>query len=479
MMKTTSFKVLALLGLASLTLTGCTTLSAELAFDEVAATVAERTGQRIEWDTGSEDDLAARAAVDQLLRRPLTLKSATQIALLNNRSLQATYAELGIAQAGLVQAGLLRNPAFDVSIIDPVEGGLPVNLAFGVVFQFIDALYIPLRRRVAASKLEEAKIAVTSQVIDHAAMTQQAFVDYVAARQLVGLFRQVEKSARASFEAAKALREAGNTTALDFERQQSLLTQAKLDLAAAEAAQIEARERVNQALGLTGKQTRWRALPGYILTLPKKRLRLAGMERRAVEKSLDLAAVRQRLITLAHQYGVDTATSIIPDLELGLDVERDGPEKEWSRGPTIGVVLPLFDQGRAKRKAAEMQIRQAQDLYWDTAIKVRSAARAVRMRLKMGRKQVEYYNRAVLPQTQKILTETQKNYNAMQLGVFQLLLAKRDQIQAGQRYIEALRSYWTARIQYQQLMSGRIPAGGGGAMGPVAAAAAPADAGGH
>ncbi len=477
-MKNLSFKPLAAAGVSALLLAGCTTLSAQLAFDEVAATVSERTGQRIQWDTGSEDDLAARAAVDQLLRRPLTMESATQIALLNNRALQATYTELGIAQASLVQAGLLKNPAFDVSIIDPAGSGLPVNLAFGVVFQFIDALYIPLRRRVAASKLEEAKISVASQVIDHAAMTQQAFVDYVAARQLVGLFRQVEKSARASFEAAKAIREAGNSTALDFERQQSLLTQAKLDLATAEAAQIEAREKLNQAMGLTGKQTRWRAMPGYILSLPRKRLNLARMEQRAIKNSLDLAAGRQRLITLAHQYGVDTATSIIPDLEIGFEVERDGPEKEWSRGPTLGVILPLFDQGRAKRKAAEMQIRKAQEMYWDTAVRVRSIARAVRARLKMGRQQVHYYDKAVLPQTQKILTATQQNYNAMQLGVFQLLLAKRDQIQAGQRYIQALQAYWRARIQYKQLMSGRLPAGGA-QMGPVAAANAPADAGGH
>ena len=471
-------KLLALLSVAVVGLAGCASLSADQVFDDVAMSVSERTGERIEWDRGSDDDIAVRAVVADLLRRPLTMKSATQIALLNNRGLQSTYTELGIAQAGLVQAGLLKNPAFDLSIIDPVEQGMPVNLAFGVVFQFIDALYIPLRKRVAASKLEEAKISVTSQVIDHAAMTQSAFVDYVAARQLVGLFRQVEKAARASFEAARIIRKAGNSTALEFERQQSLLTQAKLDLAGAEALQFEAREKVNQALGLTGNQTRWRASPGYILELPRRRLSLARMEERAIKKSLDLAAGRQRLMTLAHQYGVDTATSIIPDLELGIEFEREGADKEWLRGPTFDVVLPIFDQGRAKRRAAEMQIRKAQDMYWDTAIMVRSTARAIRARLKMARQQVHYYNKAVLPQTAKILTQTQLNYNAMQLGVFQLLQAKREQIQAGQRYIQALQAYWAARIQYKQLMSGRLPSGGA-QMGSVQTASAPAEGGGH
>ena len=118
-------KRMAALILAGATLTGCTTLSPQLAFDDVALSVEQRTGQRIEWDRGTEDDLAARVAVANLLKRPLTMKSATQIALLNNRGLQSTYTELGIAQAGLVQAGLLKNPIFDFSSIDPVAKGPP------------------------------------------------------------------------------------------------------------------------------------------------------------------------------------------------------------------------------------------------------------------------------------------------------------------------------------------------------------------
>ncbi len=470
-------KSVVLTGFLGGVLGGCASLSSEGSFDEVAAIVEERTGSKIAWDQGSDDDLAVRATVSTLLKRPLTIRSATQIALLNNRGLQSTYTELGIAQAGLVQAGLLKNPAFDISITDPLQSALPYNLAFGVVFQFIDALYIPLRQRVASSMLEEAKINVSDQVIDHAAMTRSAFIDYLAARQLVGLFKQVEKSARASFAAAKALRQAGNTTALEFETQQSQLTSAKLERANAEALQVEAREKVNTALGLTGRQTRWRTAAKLPKIRGKRPVKL--IEKQAIEASLDVKAARQRLVTLAHQYGVDTATSIIPDLELGFEVEREGAEKEWTRGPmTIDIILPLFDQGQAKRQAAKMRIRKAQDVYWDTAIRVRSAARLAKARLSMAHKQAHYYEDAVLPQTAKILNATRGNYNAMQMGVFRLLTAKRDQIQAGQRYIQALQAYWQAQVQYQQLMSGRLPAGGGG-MAAVATAGAAADGGGH
>ncbi len=460
-----------------MTLGGCASLSPDMAFSDVAGMVEQRTGAQISWDSGSEEDLEARELVSRLLKKPLTLRSATQIALLNNSGLQSTYTRLGIAQAELVQAGLLKNPAFDISVMNPLQSALPVNLVYGVVFQFIDALYIPLRRRVAASKLDEARIFVTAAVVDHAARTQTAFVDYLAARQMVGLFRQVEKSARASLEAAKALRKAGNTTALDFETTQSLLTSAKLELAAAEAMRLEAREKVNKLLGLTGAQTRWRTA-SRLPPVPGIRGPSGNIERQAVEKSLDLEAARLRLVTLAHQYGVTTASAIIPDLEIGFEAERDGPEKEWSRGPTIGIVPPLFDQGRARRKVAEMKIREAQDNYRDIAVRVRSSARLVQARLKMTHGQSHYYRKAVLPQAAKILAATQVNYNGMQTGVFRLLAAKRGQIRAGQRYIEALQAEWVARIQYQQLMAGRMPSGGS-VMSAGSSDSAPEQTGGH
>ena len=96
----------------------------------------------------------------------------------------------------------------------------------------------------------------------------------------------------------------------------------------------------------------------------------------------------------------------------------------------------------------------------------------------MARLQVNYYNAAILPQTARILGATQLNYNAMQTGVFRLLLAKRDQIQAGQRYIQALQSYWQTIVQYKQLMNGRLPSGSA-PMGAVQSAAAGGESGGH
>ena len=67
----------------------------------------------------------------------------------------------------------------------------------------------------------------------------------------------------------------------------------------------------------------------------------------------------------------------------------------------------------------------------------------------------------MLPLRERIVRETQLHYNAMQLGVFELLRAREQQIQAALAYVDTLLDYWLARTDLEQLMSGRIPSGEG------------------
>ncbi|MES1186917.1 MAG: TolC family protein, partial [Myxococcales bacterium] len=63
----------------------------------------------------------------------------------------------------------------------------------------------------------------------------------------------------------------------------------------------------------------------------------------------------------------------------------------------------------------------------------------------------------LLPSRERILNATQLQFNAMSASVFQLLLAKREQIETARSYVEALRDYWTAYAEAEQLRSGRLP----------------------
>jgi len=468
-----------------LLLSGCAaSLSPDPAFHDVALKVQERTGKQISWDSGSDEDRRVHSHIDHLLTKQLSASHAVKIALLNNRSLQASYASLGVAQADLVQAGLLSNPVIDGSFLWPYrpEAGA-VQTATGIVFNFIELFWRRYKQAVAESALEEVKYNVSGMVIDHAAKTNLAFVDYVATSQQIELFRKVVDSARAGVVSAKAIREAGNSTPLDFEQQQNVLTQAKLDLGSAEAASAAARERLNVLMGLTGRQTKiWRA-PTRLPPAKGSTSVFDGIETIAVERSIELAGLRQKIITLGYKYQLTSRKALIPDIGIGAELETTkskGEEREFEAGPIFDVTLPLFDQGQAKKARGIMEIRQAQDEYWAMGVRVRSAARLTRAELLTAHKTAAYYELAILPQQTRLLLATTQQYNAMQEDVFRLIRAKREQIQAGRGYIDALRAYWRARSNYQQLRSGRLPdGGGGGAIMVASAGAGGGEAGGH
>ena len=91
--------------------------------------------------------------------------------------------------------------------------------------------------------------------------------------------------------------------------------------------------------------------------------------------------------------------------------------------------------------------------------------RSAFLRLQGAQDRALYYRDIVLPLRERIVNETQLHYNAMQLGVFDLVRAREQQIQGAIAYIEALLDYWLARADFEHLLSGRLPNPNGMTMG--------------
>ena len=239
---------------------GCAAVQKDVEFPAVQTAVEERTGYRVRWNTGAEGDRAVREAVASMLARELTVDDAVQIALLNNRRLQAVYEDLGVAQAELVAAGLLKNPVFDGVVRFTEGGGTPV-IELGLVDDFLHIFLIPLRKKIFAARLEAAKQRVTSAVVDLAYDVKSTFYRLQAAQQVREMSKAVLLAADVSFEMAGRLRAAGNITELDLAVEQARYEQAKLDASDAELSLAERKEQVTALMGLWGKDTGWSFAP--------------------------------------------------------------------------------------------------------------------------------------------------------------------------------------------------------------------------
>jgi outer membrane protein, heavy metal efflux system len=445
------------LAVSALTLGGCATAAPEVRFEEVRAGLEERGEHRVHWYQGTEEDEAARGAVASLLAEPLTADAAVQIALLNNRRLQATYQELGIAQADLVQAGLLHNPVFSGEILFPTGEGTP-QITLGVAQSFLDVFYRPLRRRRATSRLEEATLEVTGAVLDLAYQTRIAFYQAQAAAQRLEMLEHVVLATELGYDFARQLHQAGNITELELAQQRDLYESARLDLRRAEAALAGEREVLNRALGLFGEDTRWQ-ITGRLPELPEAPLDLEGLESRVVAASLDLAVAAQRIVTAGRTLGIDESVALLPELELGVEAKRE--HGEWLVGPALALPIPLFDRGQARIARTRAELRQQQERYAALAVEIRSIARQAQGQLTAAEEIAGHYRRTILPLRQRIVGEAQLQYNAMQIGLPDLLRAREQQIEAGGRYIQALFDYWIAWARIDQLLAGRAPHDGG------------------
>jgi cobalt-zinc-cadmium efflux system outer membrane protein len=435
---------------------GCVSVAPRASFEPVQRTVAERTGQRVYWDQGTDADAAVAKSVEAMLQRELTADAAVQVALLNNRRVQAAYEDLAVAQADLVAAGLLRNPVFDAQVRFSTAGG-GTGVEMTLVQDFIDLLYIPLRKRTSAASLEAAKLRVAGEVIGLAGEARAAFCTFQASSQMLDVRRQIVQATEASYEVARRLREAGNTSELDLLNEQALYEQSKLELRAAEADVARDRERLNRLMGLWGPASASWTVAARLPDLPPDEPPAEGLERRAVEQSLELAAAHHRVEEAARALGLSTPQGLLPEAQLGASAERD-VSGGWAVGPAFTLPIPLFNQGQPARAAAGAELRRTRQQYAALAVDVRSRTRAARDALAAAREQAEYYRTVVLPLRGRILEQTQLFYNAMQVGPTQLLAAKQQQIDAGAAYVRALRAYWLARTQLDQLLAGHMPA---------------------
>lgn len=314
-----------------------------------------------------------------------------------------------------------------------------------------DLLLLASRSGAANAEVEAAKLSAIGSMLDLSYDTRRAYYGFQAAADLLELRRTVLHAFDASADLAKRLREAGNITDLDLANQQSLFEEARLEFQEAEVGLTAARERLNALMGLWGQQTGWRAAP-RLPEIPAQEFDISKLESLAIERSLDLAIAEKRFSAAAKRANVARAQGILPELKAGVSAERD---EAWGVGPAVEIEVPLFYQGQGEVGVAKAEMRQQQERYTDVAVNLRASARNAALRLAAKREAVVYYKTVVLPLKQRVLEQTQLEYNAMLVGLFQLLQVKREQVRTAAAYVDQQREYWVARTNVEQLLAGR------------------------
>jgi cobalt-zinc-cadmium efflux system outer membrane protein len=440
-------------------LSGCAGVTPERGHDQVASLVAQRTGHPTHWEKGPPDDAQIAEWVRALTAQGLTQALAVEIALVNSPELQATYEDLGIAQADMVQAGLLKNPVFGAELGFRLNSGSNDELRLSLVQDFLDLFVLPLRRQIAREQFEADTLRVAHRALEVASEVGNAFIAAQAITDLIAFRRTVVEGSGAAAELSQRQFEAGNVNELERQTLRVAFEQARLDLTREEIGLLEARERINRLLGLWGETTGWR-LAEALPALPASEPKLESLEALAMQQRLDVAVANRQVALLTKALDLARTSRLFGRVEVGVDMHHD-PNGPRLLGPNLMLELPIFDQRQAVIARLEAQRRQQQRKLSGVTVDARSEVRLAEARVRLGRDTVVRYRDVLLPMRKTIAEQAMLHYNGMFISPFQLIATKQSELDAERGYIEALRDYWSARVELARAVGGALPTGEG------------------
>jgi outer membrane protein TolC len=438
---------------AALGICGCAAFTADGGFTPVADAARRHLRQEVAWPRNAGEQAKVDAQVSGLLTRRLSAEDAVQIALLNNRALQAAFEELGISEADLVQAGRLQNPRFDLRHAS-IAGQYDIEETLS--FNVLSLLTMPYARAVQRQRFAQTQSTAVLQIARLAKDTREAFYGAVAAQVSLETMQRLRSAAKTSATLAQKMLAAGNWNRLDQSHEQVFLAETADALVRAQLAENTARERLLTLMGMdVGAGVPAPQLAQALPELPAQIDTLPDVEGAVLQDRLDLQIMRQQIDELRQRLKLTRSTRFINVLDAGATRVRQGShDTPYERGYTLTLEVPLFDSGAARVRKSEALYAQGVDRFTQAAIDARSQIRLAYAGYSAAFDLARRQRDEVLPLRQAIAQENLLRYNASQISIFELLSDVREQAGATERYLERVRDFWIAKSQLDGALLG-------------------------
>lgn len=443
------------LALATLVLAGCASVDMERTLLDTNDSTRGFTQGKLTLSRTGQQQLARDRLTSELLAQPLGMDDAVQMALANSPAVQTLLAQSWADMTQAQQTGRITNPLFT---FERTTFGSELELNRLLSFGLLDLLLLPQKMAISRSQIAASKVQLSANVIEQVTQIRQAWTRAVAAQQLLTYADQIKRTAEAGAELAKRMQQVGNLNKLQRARQQVFYADATTQLAASQHAATATREELTRQLGLTDAQAAQLKLPERLPDLPKAAREALEVTTSASQQRLDVQMARHQLDMAGKSQNMNLLTSLV-DVELGIRRDTVSDSSTGSSAPRkgyeLGIRLPLFDWGNAKRDAMNAQSIAAANRYESAVRNASSQLRESYSAYRTAYDVARHYRDEIVPLRKTMAEENTLRYNGMLIGVFELLADNRDQISSVIAAINAYQQFWLADAALSASMTGK------------------------
>ncbi len=447
-------------------------------FANIASQVSPAIGKRTVFAETQAENEALRKQVHAMVhRKTISADTAVQVALLNNKGLQASYANVGLSAAEAWQQSTPENPVVSLGIlgIGAPELGAYRAIEGLVRANILDATTRKQRRAIADANFRQAQLEAVNDTLALANQTRQAWVNAVSAFETVSYLKRAKATSDAGSELARRLGETGALNRAGQAREQAFNAELAGQLARARLDATMAKEELTRLMGLWGAEVNY-FVPDALPVLPKSIGRVAGLEAKALRNRVDLRVAKLGLEAQAKAFGLTDQTRIVSDLEIvgGFELEREAEagdvESDITPQVEIEFAIPIYDTGKARMRKAELMYLQAANVLAEKAVGVRSEARGAEAAYRASYRIARHYRDVLVPLRTTVEEEGLLSYNGMITNTFELLTDVRQKLAASLEAANAKRDFYIAQANVTAAVYGGGVAGGGGGEGAAVAA---------
>jgi cobalt-zinc-cadmium efflux system outer membrane protein len=393
-------------------------------------------------------------AAPVLAAEPLTLERALALALERSPSLAPVEAEAARARAQREGASLLfaSNPELEAAVGPRQHGGIQsLELELGVS-QRLELFGQRAARIEAAEALMTASEArLRARRVELAAEVRESFGRALAAERAVGLAESATTLAEEALRAAEQRMEAGAASRIEVNSARGELGRARRERAATVQRRAVALGELRLLIGPSVDEEL--TLAGELEARPRPVPEVDALLARALAQRAELQAARAELEMARAESRLATREAL-PGPRLGVSYGRE--EGAQIIQGTLGLELPFFQRNQAARGESAARVTQAERALQAQEQAVRWEVRLALERYRAAVVAAEAYGDGVLAALEENLTLVNEAYRAGKMDFFELLVIRREALDARRDYLEALEELNAAGARLERA-TGNIP----------------------